>query len=181
MKIDTSSLLQIIAILASTLTSIISIIISVISVRKNAKANIEAKRAYVVFYIEKYRTNFCHTIILKNFGKTSANIIEISINPNLDYSDMGINNLTPFWNNKNIYLAPYQSIQSLFNFKKCPNKIFDVKIKYETLGKTYTDTFNIDLSYSESVLTSNPQIKSSEDALIKINESIREVSDKLSR
>ena len=172
-------ILQVVAILASTVTSIVSIIISVISVRKTTKANIEAKRAYVVFYIEKYRTNFCHTIILKNFGKTSANIIEISINPKLDYSDMGINNLTPFWNNKNIYIAPYQSIQSLFDFRKCPNKKFDVKIKYETLGKTYTDTFNIDLSYSKSVMTSNPRINSVQDALTKINESIREVSDKL--
>lgn len=179
-SLTASDYIQIIAIISSTFISIVSICIAVATLKQTNKITLESNRANIVFYIEKYRSDICHTLILKNFGNSSGKLLSLKLDPKLDYKKSEFNNslksITEF---NDIYLAPGQSIKSSFSFRNYPDTRFTVKIEYETCGKIYCENYCIDLEYSQSIITTSVSIKNQEHALKCINESIREVSDKL--
>ncbi|RII32133.1 hypothetical protein D2A34_24755 [Clostridium chromiireducens] len=173
--------IQIIAIIFSSLLSFISVCIALATLKQNSKITLDSNRAYIVFYIDKNRTEITYNLILKNFGKTGGRLISLELDPPIDYKKSNINvNLKTIADYTNIYLAPGQSIKSAFDFRNYPNTTLNISIKYETCGKIYSESYVIDLDYSKSILKSSPQIKDTTDALKHISENIREVSDKLS-
>lgn len=164
----------------STLTSIIVAIFTYKNLKELKLARIEESRANILFYIDKHRGSLFHNLIVKNFGKSGGKVINISTSPKIDITKSGITGLdktiTDF---KNIYLAPGQFIKSAFDFRNYPDKHFSVTISYESMNKVYTENYEINLDYSDKVLTESPSIRSEIDGLKYINESIKNLSDKL--
>lgn len=179
-SLSTSDKIQIISIISSTLISVISIGIAVATLKQSNYIARESNRADIVFFIDKKRTESFYSLIIKNFGNSSGKVIDIDIDPKLSYenSRFSIDKkvLTDY---KNIFLAPGQSITSVFDFQSYPDREFNIKITYETLGKTYSESYTINLDYRDGVLSTSPTIRDTATALKQINESIREVSDKL--
>jgi hypothetical protein len=156
-------------------------VITFLNLRELKITRQEEVRAYVTLYFEKFRTDYLQSIILKNFGKSSALVKNIQVEPNLEYSKGRMNDLKQkcLTDCKNIYLAPNQSIKSVFDLSPYLNQTIKVSLTYLTCGRTITENYDIDMSYHDLILTANPSIKNPLEGLSQINESIREVSDKL--
>lgn len=178
--INNKELFSIIFDFITSLTSIIVVIFTYKNLKELKVAKFEESRAYISFYIDKFKNNLLYSLVIKNFGKSSGKLISIELNPPLDWSrsssDIG---LPPITECKNIYLAPGQSVKSLFDFRNYPDKIFSVIVTYETFGKIFTDSYKIDLSHRKSVITDNPCIKTELDALEAIHKSIEGLSERV--
>lgn len=180
MSLSTSDKIQIFAIISSTLISIVSIFIAIATLKQNSYFTREASRANIVFYIDKKRTNSCYSLIIKNFGNSPGRLLEIDVTPKLSYKKTNLSiNMKTLTECSNIFLAPSQSISSIFDFREYDDKEFKIKIKYETLGKIYIESYTINLDYRDNVLIEKPTIRDTASALKHINESIRELSDRL--
>ena len=178
--LDTSDLIQIISIIITTFISITSIVIAILTLKQTNKITKESSRAYIVFSIRKERAQSDYSLIIKNYGQTGGKLISIDIDPPLSYEKSRYNlNRKVITDHKDIFPAPGQSIKSVFSFRQYPDSFFNVTVTYETLGESYTDSYTIDLDYTDSILTAEPSIRDTTDALKQINKSIREVSDKL--
>lgn len=78
--INNSDLIQIIAILISLLVSTVSIWQTKKSIRMTEEAYRDANRPVLAFYVEIIDTTlFGKYIVLKNFGNTSANILDLKL------------------------------------------------------------------------------------------------------
>ena len=175
-----SDKIQLLSIISNSILSIVSVIIAILTLKQTNKITEESNRANIVFFIDKNRTSLAYSLVIKNFGNSSGKLISIDLNPKLSYEKSKFKLNSPILTeSKNIYLAPNQSISSAFPFADYPDRKFDVTIKYKTLNKIYTESYTLDLSYTESVFTTSTKVENSIEALKNINESIREVSDKL--
>lgn len=181
-SLDTSDKIGLISILVSASISLISIIIAVATLRQNNKITREANRAYIVFFIDKPKNSFIYNLVIKNFGNTGGQLIDITLNPPLSYEKSKLEiDFKPITECKNIFLAPNQSIQSCFDFRDYESNVFAVTIKYKTLNKVYIDSYTLDLKYSKSILTSGASnINTELKALNEISKNIEEVCCKLS-
>lgn len=181
-SLDTSNKISLISILVSASISLVSIIIAVATLRQSNKITREANRAYIVFFIDKPKNSFIYNLVIKNFGNTGGQLIDITLDPPLSYKNSNLElDVRSITECKNIFLAPNQLIQSCFDFRDYKDNIFDVKIKYKTLNKVYIDSYTLDLKYAKSVLNvKNSDIDTELKALNEINKSIEEVCRKLS-
>lgn len=140
----------------------------------------EQNRGNIVFYIEKERNNILYSLIIKNYGYSPAKLISIELDPTLDLSKT----MSPLpqefniLNSKDIFLAPNKSVMSQFDFRKYPDKEFNVKITYETCKKIFIEEYKINLGYSSNIIELVPDIKTTERGLKEINNSIQQLSDK---
>ncbi|MDU8964579.1 hypothetical protein [Clostridium tertium] len=175
-NLSTSDKIQIIAIFTSSLLSFISVIIAVVTLKQTNYITRESNRANLVFYINKNRTEIWPSLIIKNFGNSPGKLLKLEIDPPIKELNKSRKLITDY---TDLFLAPNQSISSLFDINSLDAKLFNVKITYETLGKTYTDSYSINYEYRSSVIYTKTKTKTIEDALDKVNESIRELSDKL--
>lgn len=170
-------------ILISLVSAIVSIIVAVLTyknLRELRNTRTEESRAYIVFYIEKYSNKLFHDLVIKNFGKSAGKLISLELDPPLSYKKSSTNlNIPLLTECKNIYLAPNQSISSVFDFKNYPDKVFNITIKYETLGKLYSENYQIDYSFRDAVLSTKPTIKTELDALDSIRKNIEQLSETL--
>ncbi|MCY6372418.1 hypothetical protein [Clostridium ganghwense] len=172
--------LMLIATGLSALATVIVAILSYINFKEFKNTRIDESRAYIVFYIEKTSNNIVHELIIKNFGKTAGKLIKINIEPKLDYSKCVTSlDLPLLTESQNIYLAPNQSISSAFDFRNYPDKNFKISLEYETLGKVFKESYDIDYSYRNTIVTASPSIKNTDDALKAIVESIQELTQRL--
>lgn len=175
-----SDKIQLLSIISSSILSIVSVTIAILTLKQTNKITKEANKANIVFFIDKSRTAADWTLIIKNFGKSSGKLLSLSLIPELSYAKSIFNSGPPLLTDcKNLYLAPNQSVSSVFPFNNYPDKKFDVTITYETLGEVYTEYYTLDLGFTETIYTTSPHIDKPIDALKNINESIREVADKL--
>lgn len=176
----TSDTLQLISILVSSFISVCSIIIAIFTLRQNKKINQESNRAYIVFYIDSNPRYSSYKLVLRNFGKTSGRVINIKLDPILSFDKSNYDiNFKTIADCKNIYLAPNQYIVSEFPLNKYKEDKFKVEVKYETLSKIIIESYDIDLTYTNTILYTQPEIKDNLDALGDINRSIQSISDKL--
>ena len=177
-----SDWISLLSVIASLITSIVAIVISVKTLKQSNYAIEEDSRANIMFYIDTL-TGGQNYLVLKNFGNSFGKILDIDISPNIQYSkfedSQPMSAITEF---SNITLAPGQSIKSLFDFNEYPDKIFEVTIKYKTLGKTYTENYTLNISYINSIdylSTSSLDVKDETEALLKINNSILRLNEKI--
>lgn len=141
----------------------------------------EQNRGNLVFYIVK-RDNLFHSTIVKNFGNAPAKLIKLELNPELDWkkSKASSTALKEFviTNCRDVFLAPGQFIESLFDFRNYPDKEFNVNITYETSGITVNESYKVDISFKQHLASSHPDINNEVKGLKEINNSIRELSDR---
>ncbi len=171
----------------SVIISTIAVVVTYLNFREIKKQFFQQTRGQLVFYIDKDTNKAFHYIIIKNFGQLPAKLINLKVNPPLEYKDTSFENLSkydlkPFIENKNIFLAPNQLIKSEFdiiNFKKdCKISILDIEITYETCQKVFTDRYSINLDYLGDITGTDPELNNEFDVLKEINKSIQSLSDK---
>ncbi|VDG23712.1 hypothetical protein [Lactiplantibacillus mudanjiangensis] len=97
--------------LITALTSIVAIIISVSALITTKKSIEDANRPYVQAYLKWmwFDQNLEEYLIIKNFGKTGANINSISFSDNWTNS---FNNEPVFPDMKNVLIAPNQAFET---------------------------------------------------------------------
>ena len=136
---------------------IVSIIITIITLRKNSKTLTEANRDQIIFYIDYNPACEMYFLIIRNFGKSIGKLTKIDITPKLDWKKTRISqDMKPLTAAKNIMLAPNQK---------------------------YVDKYTIDLNYISNIdwLFPHPiydHTKDNKAVLYKINNSIRDLTDK---
>lgn len=165
-------------------TAIASIVIAVNTSKENAKTNFENSRAHILFYIDYIRSSDRFFLTIKNFGNSIGKLNYIKITPNLDYKKIKgyYAEHSLLTDSKNIMLAPNQKVSSWFSFRNYPDKKFDIELQYETLGKTFTETYIIDLSFMETIESlhhSAIDCPNDKQALIWIEHQLSEISERL--
>ncbi|MBW5458503.1 MAG: hypothetical protein E7C05_17215 [Clostridium botulinum] len=139
--LKTSDIIQIAAIIVSTITSIVSIYIALKSLKQANQSIIDANKPYIVVYsdfiqVDSVRMNY---LIIKNYGKSSAIIDSIKFSND----DFYTNPKRPFYNLSNCSIAPNQFYSCRVLYEKDPYVLFNVTIKYHDNINTYNDTFTI--------------------------------------
>lgn len=183
-SITTSDWIQIV-IAGITLFSVVSsLIIAIKTLRQNNRMINDSSRAHIIFYIDYHPQTNKYYLVIKNFGNAIGKLKFIKVNPNLDWhktnANLDINSLT---DSTNVLLAPNQKISSWFDFDKYPDKVFNIELAYETMGKTYIENYKIDLSYLDNYewlhsYAFDDESKDYKQVLYKINNSILELSQK---
>jgi len=179
-ELSYSDLIQLIGIIATSITSIIAIIISVFSLRQNSKMIEESSRPYISAYITstQFGTPILY-IVIKNFGNTSATISDFQ--SNIDLSEYTYNlNAVPFDKINGLTLSPHQKIlypiKSRNNNSKLLEKI-KISFKYSDSQKTYIE--NIDLNVSEYYNSLNLRDYNIKEPLKTLSYSIQDISEKM--
>lgn len=179
--LSSSDKIELFSIITSLITSIVAIVISITTLRQSNKAIIESSRANIVFYIEKSKYKFLHTLVIKNFGNSIGKILFISTNPKIDWSKTKMANIPvkPITDFNNICLVPNQSIKSDFDFRNFDTNVINVCLKYETLGKPYIENYNLTLDITNNIAHIEPDTSTVQKGLKAIHNSIQELSEKL--
>lgn len=170
--------------IGTLILAVISVIAMVVTLVQNKKINFETSRAQIVFYIDYNVATGRYYLILKNFGNSIGKLINMTITPNLDWSKTEFKQkLTPLTDSKNVLLAPNQKISSWFDFKNYPDKVFSIHLEYETLGKTQSEDYEIDLSYTENLdwliqYAFDDHTEDYKKVLYLINNSVKDLSDR---
>lgn len=138
----------------------------------------EQNRGNVIFYLYHDTLYSEDYIVLKNFGNSPAIISSIETTPKLswnnpDLQDFDIDNL------KNIMLAPGQHIKTVYDFDSTEIKKFDVCVNYISCNKSFTETYSIDLDYTNRTMHLDSSPKDPVDAINKVARSIDSISDKI--
>lgn len=182
-NIDISVIIDIFAIISSSILSIVAIVISIKTLQQSNNAIIESSRANIVFYIETL-TGAQQYLVVKNFGNSVGEILSIDINPKPNYTKSpklhgtSAPILTDY---QNITLAPNQCIKSWFPFSKYPDKKFKITVTYKTLGEIHIDTYPIDLSYIEAInylQRDDFKVNDEKQALVNIDNTLQRFSEK---
>lgn len=182
-----SDIIELLLLIITIIGTITALVISVKTLKQNNKMIEENSRAHIFFYIEHYRYSNKFFLTIKNFGNGKGILKYIKISPELEYSKI------PGWESepcrkvlteaKNLTLAPNQQISSWFSFVDYPDKVFDVEIEYETLGKTFIEKYTIDMNYTKNVesvakFAFDDTDETYKTALYVINDSIQELIEK---
>ena len=125
----------------------------------DAKKKNEELRPNVFIPYKRFRKNdfFQELLILKNYGKTTAQVKEISIQPlfhnngNISLSDFNPNSFSSI---RNLPLAPGQEIQTLIGISGANNELIvkekrHFRITYSNIffNKTYISEYDVDETY----------------------------------
>lgn len=162
------------------LVSIATALLTYRNLREIRKQFFEQHRGNLIFYIDKAPNQNFHTLVLRNYGNAPAKLIALSISPDIDWekSKCAIPQKFNISNAKNIFLVPHQFFSSDFDFEDYPDKLFKIEIIYQTCGKTITENYSIDLSYTDCIIEERPTLNNSLDALKAINNSIQRLSER---
>ena len=138
----------------------------------------EQNRGNVIFYLYHDTLYSEDYIVLKNFGNSPAIISSIETTPKLswnnpDLHDFDIDNL------KNIMLAPGQHIKTVYDFDSTEIKKIDVCVNYVSCNKSFTETYSIDLDYTNRTMHLDSSPEDPIGAINKVAKSIDSLSDKI--
>lgn len=152
--LSTSDIIQICGILLSLITSTTAILISIITLRQNSKMIEESSRAVIGIYSDSINPGVPMLyLVIKNFGNSQAVITKFDYD--CDFTDCYKYRVERDYLKDlvNSSLAPKQSRVCLLDYEKLFRPVkFD--IEYISCGKTYTDSFTIDLKAGTSMPTS---------------------------
>lgn len=181
----TSDIIQLTLLIVTALGTCTSIWISISTLRQNSKMIEDNSRAYIIFYIDYHPQTNKYYLVIKNFGNSIGKLDYVRVTPKLDWKKAKSNiELHALTDSTNVLLAPGQKISSWFDFDEYPDKVFDVELVYETMNKSYTENYKIDLSYLNNFewlhnYAFDDLSKDNKQVLYKINNSILEISDRL--
>lgn len=139
-----NEVIQLIGFTSTIVVSFVSIWIALRSLKVSKESLLQSNRPYVVIYIssinsfktEKY-------VIIKNFGKSGANIKKIKLNFQEDYFKDKRKLIEEFFlQHSKAFIAPNQSIQlPIFNF----DLVGSIQITYvDSSGHIYEETYELD-------------------------------------
>lgn len=184
MEVSYSDWIQIIIAFITFMGIIVSLIISIITLIQNRNIIENSNKADLIFYIDYNPQISTYFLIIKNFGNSVGKLISLEVTPKLDWKKTKFKqDLVALTEARNILLAPNQKVSSWFDFKGYPDNKFSVKIEYSSNNKIYRNEYSIDLNYINNVdwLTQyafDDTSKDNKEALYKINNSIRDLTDK---
>lgn len=168
-----SDKIQILSIVCTSFLSIIAIIVSVITLIQNNKMIFESNKPYITIFSKVVNFTSPKTyLILKNFGKSGATILNIVCNEKIE-SPLS---KAPFTNLNNFFIAPNQSFLYPLVAKQTElyDKFLSFKITYRYLNKIYYENCNVtfnnykDICYIKSHTSSNKDFKELSDVLQEI-------------
>lgn len=151
-----SDIIEIISIVCSSILSIVAIVISVLTLVQNNKMIFESNKPNITIFSKILNfTSPYPFLVLKNFGVSGATIVNIEYDEDLkNYLER-----EPFKNMKNVFIAPDQTfVYSLKHEGFDYDKIFNFKLIYKYLNKTYTENFQVcfkqylDIAYTKNHL-----------------------------
>ena len=182
--ISTSDCIQIIIAGITLFGIFVSIGIAIATLVQNHNIVKNNSRAHILFYIDYHPQTNRYFLVIKNFGNDVGKLIKIEITPRLDWSKCKFKqDLKPLTDVTDVLLAPQQKISSWFDFDEYPDKVFKVKLSYRTLNKTYTEEYQIDLSFINNKdwihnYAFDDNSNGYKEVLYRINNSILELSQK---
>ncbi|MGV0167145.1 hypothetical protein ACRYI5_00935 [Furfurilactobacillus sp. WILCCON 0119] len=155
--LTTDNWIQIIGIIASFTASTVSVTIAVLALLQTRKAALRTKdiafnesRPYVTIYMTALDTGVMSMhkyLVIKNFGKSAANISSIIPKGNLDKP----NQERKLASLKNFVLAPGMSVRANVNANFSDTVIFEVM--YTDANKnTFNDTFSVNFGYGDDLI-----------------------------
>lgn len=177
-QLTVSDIIQLVGIIATSLTSIVAIVISVISLRQNSKMIKESSRGYITVYTgTTYWSTLNNYLIIKNFGNSSATIIDFNVDYDLSKFSYAEGHI-PFYKIIGTTLAPNESIKYSVTLNDRPKDLstINISLKYITLNETYSEnvTINFDAQCNVVYLRANPN-----DALKGISHALQDISEKM--
>jgi len=184
-ELPVSERIQIIATLTTMVGIVVSLIFAIFTLRQNNKFKREEARANIVCFIEHITKTSNSYIVIKNFGKSIGRVIDVTLAAYVDIDKIvGItdSNFENILKQKNYILAPDQKISSFYNFIDYDIDDFTVTISYETLGKTYKEEFLLKPRLAHNVVSTvktSSNYNNTENLLSNMNESLREISEKI--
>lgn len=141
---QTSDCLQLVSIICSSILSVIAIIVSVLALKQNNKMIFESNKPYISIFSKAIS---CQStilyLVLKNFGKSGAIILNIDYDKNFDKNF----DIPPFKNMENIFIAPNQSFAFPLDYNNNIDTIFNVQITYKYLNKIYIENHRVNFSH----------------------------------
>jgi hypothetical protein len=157
-----SDILQVVAILSTSILSIVSIIISVITLRKNSKMIEETTRPILSIYGSSINSGTpALYLVVKNFGSSAAIITKFDYD--YDFSNCYRSSRdTDFLKYLiNCTIAPGQSRICLLDYNKIDRPVtFD--IAYKSTSKTYKESLTIDIKAGTAMITAKNDTKDKE-------------------
>lgn len=153
LSLTTSDVIQLISISVALIIGVISIVISVIALWQNASTNKKSNMAQIeIFPLKLYGDTFPR-IRIQNFGNTTGRITDIKTIPEMPECIF----VNPFCFYKDMSLAPGQQFTTIFvredkETAQVPIEVFDVIIKYKTLGKTIKSTYHINFKFIDGIV-----------------------------
>lgn len=177
--------IQIIATIVTALGILVGLVISIITLKQNNKFKREESRANIVCYIEHITKTANSYIVIKNYGNSIGKVLRVTLNKDIDLNKiLGITNkdYKNIFQRENYLLAPNQKITSWYDFMNNKVAEFTVTIEYETLGKRYKEDYLISPDFVHSVVYTDKNMSGldkTESMLYKMNESLREISEKI--
>lgn len=181
---EIQDIIQIIAIIVSTVLTVASIIISVKALKQSQKSIeltensiLEANRPYVVVYRDYIQalSTVHEYIVIKNFGNTGATIDSLVFNPKI-IND--VNHKPVLENINGMFIAPNQAISTASAANVMAREDLNMviaEIEYHDNIGNYKDSFalNDDFLYDLVLPKSNPsKNKSLEEVIVKATEEI---------
>lgn len=153
---DAGIIVNIILSVLSFALAVISVITVVITLRQNNKMLESNSRPYVVAYLVYQEASSHIYLCIKNFGKTSAVVKSLNINPEFSLHKKTSNELM-----NDTMLAPNQQLHFLV-LNEDKEKIihegvfeFSVDIKYQDCctNRIYSETYKMNMEYVMTVLS----------------------------
>lgn len=165
----------------ATICSIVAIIFTYKNLKEIKNQFFEQNRGNIIFFVSHDNLSVVDSIYIKNFGNSPAKLLSLTTSPQLDWSKAGKQSISKQFNIdgiKNVLLAPNQHIQTIFDFSSFSESKFSVTLCYETCKRQYSDTYEIDLEFTDKTLTISPEVKDPVKAMNNIAKSINTLSDK---
>lgn len=176
---DISTVINILLCLFSFILAAISVITVVITLRQNRKMIESSTRPYLsIYYGYTYFQSMQHYLILKNYGSSSATIIEFL--SNYDFSKIAFDKQYPaFTNISGTVLAPGQKIVYPINGTDfVHNGLIDVKIKYKSSANCiYSESISIKPDYISNTFSIRAAAKNEE--LKTISFALQDIAEKM--
>lgn len=177
-----SDTLELIGILASTITSIIAIVISVLTLKQNSKMIEDSSRPYIGIYgLSTYVCDRNYYIILKNYG-TSTACIE-SLTYDFDIALLSKNeNYEPFSHIDGASIAPGQSYRCAIDFDKATQRkltCINFHVRYSSGVHKYEDDISLkidaNLGNLEAHTKSEEEKEKKKTPLVVISETLQDM------
>ncbi|MBC2066997.1 hypothetical protein [Listeria booriae] len=164
-----SDIIQLLAIIISLAVSIVAIRQTRKSLRITEQSIQDANRPYLAMYVESVELGMSISkyFVLKNFGNTSATILDISFNKELDIlnKEFSMSSLI------NGTIAPGQKFSSSMDTKY--KETIEVRIKYsDLLGNIYDEVTSIKTDMSSKLRWNAPKNSSDSNESTAIKQSI---------
>lgn len=174
LTLTTSDIIQLISISVALTIGVVSIIISVIALCQNAFINKKSNMAQIeIFPLKLYGDTFPR-IRIQNFGNTTGRIIDVKTIPEMPEYIF----INPFDFYKDMSLAPGQQFTTIFvredkKTAQIPIEVFDVIIKYKTLGKTIKSTYHINFKFIKGIVDTESNSEEFIEILKSVHQSIQ--------